>query len=277
MINGQLTKLSTFKPAYPLWSANVASTVAPLEYTLVRLDASGKVEKKETEVRQLPEGASRTPNDFFDRPNTLHTLPPLPQVYENKVQQNSPFFREGYIGNLFVEGNPAKIKYIKLEEQNSTQTPLKSKFSTLGNVACHDRVFLFFFFCLLRKRMADLPIGDFRLHSANENIHISSVNFNLSGQSAREYAKLSYQLKFPKTTRLLGLAALKLRNEETDATLMREKLYVDMLNSLGVPAKQAAYARLYFNGRPVGLFVGMDEMKKHWDRRSKDWQVQSRD
>ena len=64
--------------------------------------------------------------------------------------------------------------------------------------------------------------------------------------------------------RLLDLATLKLRNEESDPTLMREKLYVDLLNSMGVPAQQTTYIRLYFNGTPVGLFVAVEEMKKHW-------------
>ncbi|KAG9067948.1 hypothetical protein KI688_011539 [Linnemannia hyalina] len=99
---------------------------------------------------------------------------------------------------------------------------------------------------------------------ANENVKISNVTFNLSGASAREYAKLAYQLKFPKKNRLLDLATLKLRSEETDATMMREKLYVDILNSLGVPAQQATYVRLFLNNQPIGLYVAMEEMKKHW-------------
>ncbi|GJJ74735.1 spore coat protein H [Entomortierella parvispora] len=230
LINGRLTKLTTSKTAYPLWSAKVTSAEAPLKYTFVRLEASGKV-KKEKEARQLPEGASHTPNDFFDRPNTLHALPPFPQVYKNKLQQNSPFFREGYIGNIFVEGDPANINFINTGGGDFYPKPIKVKIQYIG---------------------------------ANENVRINDVIFNLSGKSAREYAKLAYQFKFPKKNRLLGLSTLKLRNEETDATLMREKLYVDMLNSLGVPAQQAAYVRLFFNGKPIGLFVGMDEMKKHW-------------
>lgn len=75
---------------------------------------------------------------------------------------------------------------------------------------------------------------------------------------------MAYQMKFPKKQRLLDLSTPKLRNEETDATMMREKIYVDILNSLGVPAQQSAYLRLFFNGEPVVLFVAVEEMKKHW-------------
>jgi hypothetical protein len=46
--------------------------------------------------------------------------------------------------------------------------------------------------------------------------------------------------------------------------MMREKLYIDILNSLGVPAQQATYVRLFLNNQPIGLYVAMEEMKKHW-------------
>lgn len=111
MINGKVTKLQTSKEAYPLWSANVAGIDAPLEYQYVHLNKRGEV-YKESKPRKLPVGAVRTPNEFFDRPGTLHNLPPLPQVFENKLEQNSPFFREGYIGNMFVEGDPKAWSFI---------------------------------------------------------------------------------------------------------------------------------------------------------------------
>ncbi|KAG0077991.1 hypothetical protein BGZ90_006161 [Linnemannia elongata] len=231
MVNGKLTKLTTTKDTYPLWSANVAGVDAPLSYKYVQLEKNGKVGKQEKEERKLPQGAVHTPNEFFDRSHTLHNLPPLPQVYDNKLEQNSPFFREGFIGNIFVEGDPAKIKYLNKGGSDFHPDPIKVEVQYIG---------------------------------ANENIKISNVTFNLSGASAREYAKLAYQFKFPKKNRLLDLATLKLRSEETDATMMREKLYVDILNSLGVPAQQAAYVRLFLNNQPIGLYVAMEEMKKHW-------------
>ncbi|KAG0043371.1 hypothetical protein BGZ83_011475 [Gryganskiella cystojenkinii] len=231
LINDKLTKLTTTKENYPLWSANVAGIDAPLEYTFVQIDKAGKVEKMEKGARKLPTGAQHTPNDFFDRPNTLSNLPPLPQVYENKLRQDSPFFREGYIGNIFVEGDPAKIEYINKKSNDLHPNDVKVNFHYIG---------------------------------ANDNVRINDVDFNLSGASAKEYAKLAYQFKFPGKNPFLDHATLKLRNEETDATMMREKLYVDILNSIGVPAQQASYVRLFFNGKPVGLYVAVEEMKEQW-------------
>ncbi|KAI1321193.1 hypothetical protein EDD11_007759 [Mortierella claussenii] len=230
-IDGKITKLATTKDTYPLWSANVVGVNGPLEYRYVQLGEGGNVEQKDRAVRKLPEGAAFTPNEFFDRTTTLAHLPPLPQVYENKLQQNSPFFREGFIANLFVEGDPEELKYVNTGGSSFYPDPIKVSVQYIG---------------------------------ANENIKINDVRFKLSGQTAREYKKLAYQMKFPKKNRLLDLATLKLRNEETDATMIREKIYVDILNSLGVPAQQAAYVRLFMNGRPVGLFVAVEEMKKHW-------------
>ena len=104
LIDGKITKLQTSAEAYPLWSANVAGVNAPLVYQYVRLDKKGDA-AKESKPRKLPQGAVKTPNEDFERPNTLHDLPVLPQVYDSKWSRNSAFFREGYIGNLFLEGD----------------------------------------------------------------------------------------------------------------------------------------------------------------------------
>ncbi|KAG0338663.1 hypothetical protein BG004_007135 [Podila humilis] len=230
-INGKVTKLTTTKDTYPLWSANIADVKGPLEYKYVQLDATGKTTEAEKKERKLPAGAIHTPNEFFGRTHTISTLPPLPQVYDNKLEQNSPFFREGFIGSIFVEGDAAKFNFINKGGESFHPDPYKVKVHYIG---------------------------------ANDNVKIDNVIFGLSGASAREYAKLAYQMKFPKKNRLLDLATLKLRSEETDATMMREKIYVDILNSIGVPAQQSAYVRLFYNNKPIGLFVAMEEMKKHW-------------
>ncbi|KAF9437859.1 hypothetical protein BGZ76_010875 [Entomortierella beljakovae] len=226
LINGELTKLATSEDTYPLWSANVAGVNAPVSYKYVHI--KNNKNEEETRPRQLSEGAAHTPNDFFGR-ETIHSLPPLPQAFESNLEQNSPFFREGYIGTIFVEGDQDKWKY--LNKGGNDPNPYNVTVRYIG---------------------------------ANDNIKIDHVSLGVSGQSAREYAKQAYQFKFPKKNRLLDLSTLKLRNEETDATMMREKLYVDILNSLGVPTQQAAYVRLYYNEEPVGLYVAVEEMKKHW-------------
>ncbi|KAG0262514.1 hypothetical protein BG011_010097 [Mortierella polycephala] len=230
MIDDKVTKLQTTKDIYPLWSAKIAGVDGPLEYQYVHLNKGGKV-VKEQGTRKLPADAVHTPNDFFDRFDTISELPPLPQVFDNNMHQNSAFFRDGYIGSLFVEGDQKAWKYTNKGGVDWDPKPMKVQVQYIG---------------------------------ANENIKIGNATLQLSGGGTRAYSKLPYKLKFPKTNRLLDLSSLKLRSAERDATMIREMLFVDILNSLGVPVQQASYVRLYFNEEPVGLYVGMEEIKKHW-------------
>ncbi|KAG0208404.1 hypothetical protein BGX28_000622 [Mortierella sp. GBA30] len=230
VINGKVNKLHTSNDIYPLWSANVAGVNGPLEYEYVHLKKGGNAQK-EAEPRKLPAGAIHTPNELFDRPHTLSNLPPLPQVFENKLEQNSPFFREGYIGNLFIQGDPAEWTSLNKGGEDRDPPPIKIQFQYIG---------------------------------ANENIRIHDAKLEISGGGTREYNKLPYKFHFTKKNRFLNLSTLKLRSAETDAVMMREKLYVDIMNSLGVPTQQTAYVRLFFNNKPVGLFIGIEEIKEHW-------------
>jgi hypothetical protein len=107
----------------------------------------------------------------------------------------------------------------------------------------------------------------FFLNSANENVVIEDAKIELSGHSMREYAKLTYHLKFPEATPLLDLTSLKLRSGENDKSMIREKLYVNLLNNIGVPAQQTTYIRLFWNGEPIGLFVAMEVLRENWVRK----------
>src|SRR5690554_2694363 len=154
MINGKLTKLKTTKDAYLLWSANVADVNGPLEYKYVQLAKGGKVGKQETTARKLPAGALHTPNEFFDRSQSVYDLPPLPQVYKNELQQNSPFFREGYIGNIFIEGNVVGIKHINKGGEDFYPDPIHVNVQYIGYV-----IFWFILFLSCQKTYCHIPVS----------------------------------------------------------------------------------------------------------------------
>jgi len=103
-----------------------------------------------------------------------------------------------------------------------------------------------------------------RFVSANENVKISGVKLMLSGGQTRSYSKVPYKFQFPEGRPLLDIDVLKLRSAETDPTMIREKLYIDILNSLGAPVPQASYVRVFFNQKPVGLYIAEEIMKEHW-------------
>ncbi|KAG0337979.1 hypothetical protein BG000_004735 [Podila horticola] len=231
MVNGKVHKLVTTPKKYPLWSAKIDGVDASVSYKYVQLNKAGKVTESEKSMRKLPAGAVYTPNEFFGRRQSVYSVPALPQVYENKLEQNSPFFRDGFIGNLFIECPEADWK----------------KLNVVGSYE-HIKVKVHY-------------IG------ANENVVIDNAKLELAGHSMREYAKLSYHLKFPEATPLLDLASLKLRSGENDKSMIREKLYVDMLNNIGVPAQQTTYVRMFWNGEPIGLYVAMEVLRENWVRK----------
>lgn len=137
-INGKVTKLTTTIQTYPLWSANVPGVNGPLEYKYVQLSAAGETTDEEEAKRKLPAGAIHTPNEFFGRTQSIHTLPPLPQVYENKLEQNSPFFREGYVASIFLEGDAAKFNYMNKGGAEFHPPPYKVKVRYIGQVHGFD-------------------------------------------------------------------------------------------------------------------------------------------
>jgi hypothetical protein len=69
------------------------------------------------------------------------------------------------------------------------------------------------------------------------------VSLKVSGHSSRTWAKVPYKLKLKTQDGLYDRWSLKLRPEATDATLIREKLYSDVLHASGVLGPQGAYAR----------------------------------
>ncbi|KAF9380213.1 hypothetical protein CPB97_008509 [Podila verticillata] len=231
VVDGEMHKLATTTKTYPLWSANVAGVDASVSYKYVQLNKAGKVTESEQTMRELPAGSVHTPNEFFGRRQSVYPIPTLPQVFENKLEQNSPVFRDGFIGNLFIQSPEADWKKLNV-------------------VGSHDAIKV-----------------KIRYIGANENVVIENVELELAGHSTREYSKLAYHLKFPKATPLLNLTSLKLRPGETDKTMIREKLYVDLLNNIGVPAQQTSYIRVFCNGEPIGLFMAMEVIKENWIRK----------
>ena len=97
-----------------------------------------------------------------------------------------------------------------------------------------------------------------------------NITFKIAGKSSREHSKQSYKFKFDTTSAEEGGSDqsffhrpnIKLRSMVMDPSMMREKLYIDMLNSLGIPTQQGAWVRLFVNNEPRGLYLMVDDIKK---------------
>lgn len=59
-----------------------------------------------------------------------------------------------------------------------------------------------------------------------------------------------------------GLKAFHLDNSAYDPTMLREKIYLDLLNRNGLPAPRCAFAHLSYNGSYVGLYKIIESVDK---------------
>ncbi|KAL0075391.1 spore coat protein coth [Phycomyces blakesleeanus] len=88
------------------------------------------------------------------------------------------------------------------------------------------------------------------------------VKIKMGGHSSREWSKVPYRVKIPVDTAPQGLYRrwdLKLRPGATDPTMLREKVYDDLLQAVGVTAAKGTYVRFYINDTPVGLYLLADD------------------
>lgn len=63
-----------------------------------------------------------------------------------------------------------------------------------------------------------------------------------------------------------GLRSFHLNNSAFDPTMLREKIFLDILNRNGIPAPRCAYARLSYNGEYVGLYKIVESVDKKFLR-----------
>jgi spore coat protein H len=62
--------------------------------------------------------------------------------------------------------------------------------------------------------------------------------------------------------RIFGIEELNLTNNFKDPSMMREKIYLDMMNSEGLPAPRATYAKVYLNDKYWGLYLVNESIDK---------------
>lgn len=100
-----------------------------------------------------------------------------------------------------------------------------------------------------------------------DSIHFDSVAIRLKGNSsyghpgAKKPIKLDLDL-YVAGQHVDGLKKINLNNGLLDPTMMREKIFLDLLNAEGLPAPRCTYARVYYNGNYCGLFKVVEEVDK---------------
>ncbi|KAF9330227.1 hypothetical protein BG006_006817 [Podila minutissima] len=226
-INGELYRLQTSEDLFPLWSTKVDGVSAPSSYRYVQLDHKNKAVAREKFLRHLID-KNTTPNEFFNRETTLITLPAIKQVYKDVRPKDTGVFDSSQIATIHLTVDPAKFD------------------DMMNNPKDEDH---------------KVKAG-FKFINANKVYSADKVKIKISGHGSRKFRKVSLHVKFKKNKRgmFFGRSAIKLRAEYNDPTMIREKLYLDLLDSVGVGSSQGSYSRVYVNGKPHGLYLMVEDI-----------------
>ena len=90
-------------------------------------------------------------------------------------------------------------------------------------------------------------------------IHASGIRYK--GESSYDFypgVKKSFRIKFDKFKKKQdynGLFEINLTNNFKDPSMMREKIYLDLLRKNGLPAPRSAYAKVYINDKFWGFYL----------------------
>ncbi|KAG0046999.1 hypothetical protein BGZ83_007856 [Gryganskiella cystojenkinii] len=225
-VNKKLYPLSTSKASSPLWSAKVPGVSASSSYRYVQLNRKKEPVQKEKFTRKLANNDA-TPNEFFNRQTTFTTFSPIKQVYGPHVRpETAGVFDKSQIATILITADPDEFTDMLNNPMAEDPKSIKAGFKFIN---------------------AD------NVYSADE------VKIKVSGHGSRKYRKTSLRVKFGDNTgTFFGRSAIKLRAEYEDPTVFRERLYLDLLNSVGVAASQGSFARVYVNGKPHGFFFMME-------------------
>ncbi|ORX47611.1 coth-domain-containing protein [Piromyces finnis] len=94
------------------------------------------------------------------------------------------------------------------------------------------------------------------------------INFKLGGRYSRETIKPGYNIKIKGSGETLhGTKNFRLRGDNRDASLMREKITTEILQKSGLLAVEVGYTELYVNDQYMGIYVVSDAVKGKWIRR----------
>jgi spore coat protein CotH len=105
--------------------------------------------------------------------------------------------------------------------------------------------------------------ASFRFINAATVYSAAEVKVKVSGHGSRKYKKLSLRVKFDedKGETFFDRPIIKLRASAAEPTFIREKLYIDNLNALGVKTTQAAWVRVYVNNKPFGFHLLVEDIE----------------
>jgi len=221
---------------YPVYQVKVKSAKAPVHYSY-SIDYSGTDQADKGVVKEnfdrVLESGDETLNEFFDRKITVKQHPALPKAYKSyEKYSSSKLYDDTHVATILINCNPVDIN--RIHQDPTSEEKIRG--------------------------VEFIYATPFSVRSFN------NATISISGQSTKYAAKLSYNisnLKNSKSKELYKRSGIKLRAEHMDPSYIRDKIYADMLNSLGVPTPQNKFARVFINNEPIGLFDLSDNVSNN--------------
>lgn len=96
---------------------------------------------------------------------------------------------------------------------------------------------------------------------------IRQVGFRLRGNTSRHARKKSFKLSFntfQSGRRYRGVKKMNLVGHHNDPTMVRQKLYYDIWNKLGLPMRRTSFVKVFINSDYYGLYTSLEEMDNDW-------------
>jgi len=88
------------------------------------------------------------------------------------------------------------------------------------------------------------------------------VTFSLAGVSSQYYKRQAFNIKIGNKQLLYGRKQFRIRSDAREPTMIRSKLFCDVMGRLGLKnAMSANYIKLSINGEDLGFYVIMDSLK----------------
>ncbi|KAG0367135.1 hypothetical protein BGZ54_004345 [Gamsiella multidivaricata] len=228
-IAGTVHKLATNENIFPVWTGAIPGTQSTVEYSYVELNGQGAALKAEAFTRKLAnETWTSTLNEFFERPTTQWELPKLPYTYLATYPSKTKAFKQKQIATIHVTAPAALMEEMVANPENDKD--YKVDFRFINSKTIHTQ---------------------------------QNITFSTSGKSAKEYTKQAFMFGFDTSMNqtFFSRPNIKLRSMTQDPTMIREKLYIDMLNS-------GAWVRLFVNNEPYGLYLMVEDIKKSFAKQT---------
>ncbi|ORZ24092.1 coth protein-domain-containing protein [Absidia repens] len=222
-VNGQNTKLTAPDGDVPYFVGDADGA----DNTKYKYVVNGQAESFDRTL-----SGNSTKNDFYDRPVTYANIPALPQAIEKdnwtRAIEPGAIWDINYVPSVFIQGNQDDMDSL-VKDLSKNIYKAKITFIDADDVHTYEG-------------------ADFQLHKPGKK------NNN---------AKQSWKWRLPEGDLLNGRDFFKIRHMEEDPTQMREKLYADILRSMGVYAPQANMIRFFINGEGFGTFNMLDDIPEY--------------